>query len=61
MEIRCRILKMKSSVAPECGLELSEHLGEPWRWSWLASQWVHLLLGVMAVFAVSLALCCFLF
>lgn len=42
---------MKSQVAPECGLEFSDHLGEPWRWSWLASQLDHL-----AVFGFSLAL-----
>lgn len=38
MEIRCRILRRKSRMAPECGLEFSDHLGEPWRWSWLASS-----------------------
>lgn len=55
MEIRCKILKMRSRVAPECGREPSDHLGEPRRWSWLASQWDHLLLRVRAAFGFSLA------
>lgn len=38
MEIRCKVLKMKSRVAPECALELSEA-------GWLASQWDHVLLS----------------
>ena len=43
MKISCNILKMKSRVPSDCGLASSGHLGEPWRWSWLASQWDHLL------------------
>lgn len=53
VERRCRILRVKSRVAPDCGLEFSDHLGQPWRWGWLASQWVPLLLRVMAAFGFS--------